>query len=55
MQYVKQLSEKIYKKLLFVLSDYATFTSNVSIKNKLNEYGNIIIEKNAIGQLKKIK
>lgn len=47
--------EKIYKKLLFVLSDYATFASNVSIKNKLNEYGNMIIEKNAINQLKKKK
>ena len=47
--------EKIYKKLLFILSDYATFTSNVSIKNKLNEYGNMIIEKNAINQIKKKK
>lgn len=46
-------NQEIYKNLLFIISDYATFISNNFIKNKLVEYGNVIIEKNAINQLKK--
>lgn len=47
--------QETYKKLLFILSDYATFTTNASIKNKLCEHGSLIIQNNAIQTLKKIK
>ncbi len=48
-------NSETYKKLLFVLSDYASFTANPVIKNKLSEYGSLLIEKNAIQKIKKSK
>lgn len=47
--------QETYKKLLFVLSDYATFTSNPAIKNKLSEHGSVIIENQAIQKIKKCR
>ena len=47
--------QETYKKLLFILSDYATFTANMSIKNKLCEHGSLIISKTAIQTLRKTK
>lgn len=42
-----------YKQLLFAISDYAVFTPNISMKNRLSEYGTLLIKKNAIQKILK--